>query len=118
LNDHVAIRAAGTRYELVQAIPLLQKSLLIVDLATSPKMHKRETSWLDDEGRWGSPPLYGRASLFDTSARLEMPQGAGHFWTYGARYVHYTALMPLAGTLSERTGVLGFFAAWGFSITP
>jgi|SRR5579872_938344 len=110
------VRAAGTRYELLDAFPLARNSRLVLDLAASPKMHERRTAWVD--GIHGTfSPAFGTGSLVDASLRVEVPRGAGHTWVYGVRDRVYSG-RPDYGSAYDRTSGLAFFTTWGFTINP
>ena len=114
---HHTDRAVGTRYEVLDIIPLTRKMQLTADLALSPSMHQRAGGWIDG---FYIPirPAFGTGSLVDASLQLEVPRGAGHSWIYGVRYLNFAAgnHRPFYDGLTDRTGVVAAFAAWGFSL--
>lgn len=114
---HHTSRAAGTRYEVLETVPLARGMRLTADLALSPNMHQREGEWFDGLHVRMSQ-AFGTGSLVDASLQLEVPRGAGHRWIYGVRYLDFTAgnHRLFYDALTDRTGVVAGFAAWGFSL--
>ncbi|HET9095523.1 MAG TPA: hypothetical protein VFN37_02580 [Candidatus Baltobacteraceae bacterium] len=114
---HVAERAAGLRYEILDRMQISRGTQMQIAAAISPSMHQRGTFWVDDARAFGARPGFGTGSLVDASVQFETLHGSRHSWVYGVRYLNYAG-----GTyyrydgLKDRTGIIGGFAAWGFRI--
>lgn len=115
-GSYDGVRTAGTRYEIVGAIPLTRDLRVLARLDISPSMHQRYMQWIT------RPSLhfyeFGKASLVDASMQMEQQRGGGHTWVWGVRYLNYAGgnFPPYWDHAEERTGVVSPFAAWGFSI--
>lgn len=115
-HEHIAIRAAGLRYEVMRQFVLNRQNRMLLDLAVSPSMHQRSSAWLDGLNG-ASFPVFGTGSLVDAALLFETARGAGHTWVYGVRYLNYAGGNHYrTDWLKERTGVLAGFAAWGFTV--
>ncbi len=113
-GSYAGVRAAGTRYELLGALPLSRGQRVVARFALAPDMHQRFMQWAN-----GLRPFddFGRASLVDASVQFEMPRGGRHTWVFGARYLNYAGgnYPPYWDHAEDRTGVVAAFAAWGFA---
>lgn len=115
-HTHIALRAAGLRYELLRQFVLNRQSRMLLSLALSPSMHQRSSLWLDGVDTM-SRPAFGTGSLVDAAVQIETAHGARHAWVYGVRYLNYAGGDHFRfDGVKERTGVLAGFGAWGFTI--
>lgn len=114
-----ALRAAGLRYEAVEAVPFGLGRRLVFDLAVAPRMHQRTTEWAPGYAIAFSPQ-YGTGSLVDASLSFEATAGSRHTWVYGLRYLNYAGGVhgPPFDYLKERTSIVSPFAQWGTRLGP
>jgi hypothetical protein len=114
---HVAERAAGLRYEILDRTQISRGTQMQIAAAISPSMHQRSTFWIDNAHALGARPAYGTGSLVDASVQFETRHGSRHSWVYGLRYINYAGgTYYRYDSLKDRTGIIGGFAAWGFTI--
>lgn len=115
---HIAERAVGLRYEMLDRVHLGRGTQMELAVALSPSMHQRTGFWLDNLHLSGQTSAFGTGSLVDASLQFETMHGPRHSWVYGVRYMNYAGgKYSRFDGLKDRTGVIGAFAAWGFPLS-
>jgi hypothetical protein len=115
---HVAERAVGLRYEMLERTQLGHGTQMELAVAISPSMHQRSGFWFDNIHSSGENLGFGTGSLVDASLQFETQHGTRHSWVYGLRYMNYAGGKYYRyDGMKDRTGVIGAFAAWGFPLS-